>query len=126
MYRSWHFAADRDGCSSLVQLLALLSDEVPPVHRTLTVVDPRTVGADRIFGPHDLKLDVPTKLRLCTLRDPQTASIDLNGDVGTLSLSASDLMHFTRAVTDVSQATADFGVGFGQDIMTFWWCPKGR
>jgi hypothetical protein len=127
MYVGWHFSADKGGCASLLRLLNILSSATSPAHRTLTVSDPRTVGADRIFGEHDLLLDVPAKLRLGNDLD-HNGAIGLSADVFAMPLRSEDFVSLSRAVRDVSVDHADFGVGFGRSdtILNFWWWPNGR
>ncbi|RYG95538.1 MAG: hypothetical protein EON58_13945 [Alphaproteobacteria bacterium] len=127
MYDGWHFTADKEGCACLIGLLDILSRATEPAHRTLSVTDPQKVGADHIFGDHDLRLDVPAKLRLGNDLDG-TRSIGLSVDVLVMPLRAEDISNLSEAVTDVSADHADFGMGFGKSdtIVRFWWWPKGR
>jgi hypothetical protein len=125
MYAGWHFAADKEACASLLSLCDILSSEANPAHRTLTVTDPATVGVDRIFGQHDLRLDIPAKMRLGNDLDVD-GSIGLVGDVFVLPLRPEDIPSFSEAIRDLSADHADFGVGFGSGntIVRFWWWPK--
>ncbi|MBY0583091.1 MAG: hypothetical protein K2P68_09280 [Sphingomonas sp.] len=127
MYGGWHFTADGIGCASLIKLLNILSSETEPAHRTISVFDPQEVGADRIFGDHDLRLDVPAKLRLGNDLDG-TGSIGFAADVFAMPLRPEDISHLLEAVKDISADHADFGVGFGKSdtIVRFWWWPKKR
>ncbi len=127
MYDGWHFAADSEGFDSLIKLFEILSSATRPVHRTLSVTDPRTVGADRIFGEHTLRLTVPAKVRVAKHLDG-AGFIGLADDVLEMALSTEDLVSFSEAVRDVSAGQADFGVGFGRSdtIINFWWWPKER
>ncbi|MBY0520467.1 MAG: hypothetical protein K2P79_08590 [Sphingomonas sp.] len=127
MYDGWHFTADEDGCSSLIRLLDALASATEPAHRTLSVTDPQEVGADHIFGDHDLRLDVPAKLRLGNDLD-RTGSIGLSADVFAMPLRPEDISNLSEAVKDVAANHADFGVGFGRSdiIFRFWWWPKKR
>lgn len=124
MYAGWHFSADKAGCASLLRLLDILSSAKRSVHRTLTVTDPRTVGADRIFGDHDLQLDVPAKLRLSNDLDSKGA-ISFSDDIFALSLGTDEIASLSEAVKDVSVDHADFDLGFGESgtIIKFWWWP---
>lgn len=125
MYDGWHITADTEGCASLLKLFDILSSATRPVYRTLPVTDPRTVGADRIFGEHTLRLTVPAKLRLANRIDG-AGTIGLADDIFEMALSPEDIVSFSDAVKDVSTGQADFGVGFGGDntIVRFWWWPK--
>jgi hypothetical protein len=127
MYASWHFSADKEGCASLLMLLDIFANEAIAAHRTLAVTDPRAVGADRIFGDHDLRLEVPAKFRLSNDLD-ETGSIGLSEDVFTMPLRPDDIASLSEAVRDISADHADFGLGFGRSdtIITFWWWPKGH
>jgi hypothetical protein len=127
MYADWHFSADKIGCASLLRLLDILYGAKFPAHRTLTVTDPRTVGVDRIFGDHDLRLDVPAKLRLGNCFDGDSA-IGLSADAFIMPLRSSDFSSLSEAIRDISADRADFGVGLGGSdaIVRFWWWPKGR
>ncbi|MCM8729673.1 hypothetical protein ACFO8O_01635 [Hephaestia sp. GCM10023244] len=126
-YDGWHFTADQDGCASLIGLFDILSSATEPAYRTLSVTDPREVGADHIFGDHDLRLDVPAKLRLGNDLDG-TGTIGLSVDVFAMPLRPEDISNLSEAVKDVSSDHADFGVGFGRSgtIVNFWWWPKKR
>jgi hypothetical protein len=125
MYAGWHFAADKNACASLLRLCDILSKSTEPSHRTLTVTDPVAVGVDRIFGEHDLRLEVPAKLRLSNDLDG-TGLISLSAGVFGLPLRPEDLSRFSEAVQDISVDHADFGVGLGASntIVKFWWWPK--
>lgn len=127
MYDGWHFAADRKGCDSLIKLLDILSGETEPAHRTIYVTNPQGVGADRIFGHHDLKLDVPPKVRIGNDVEG-TGGIGLSSDGCAIALRPEDIASLSAAVRDVSANRADFGIGFGtsETIVRFWWWPKQR
>jgi hypothetical protein len=127
MYDGWHVAADKEGCANLLGLLDILSVANGPARRTIAVTDPREVGADRIFGDHDLSLDVPAKLRLANDFDGSSA-IGLAADAFVMPLQAEDITSLADAIRDLAADHADFGVGFGRSmfIINFWWWPKGR
>jgi len=128
MYADWHFTADSEGCDSLVELIELLVGKPAPAYRTLVIADPRDVGADRIFGEHNYRVDVPPKLRIgnSTSVDAPT-DIRLLDDVFTISLSSDDLLCFLQAVRDVASDQADFSIRFGRDTrISFWWWPKAK
>lgn len=127
MYGGWHFTADAKGCASLIELCSILSTATEPAHRTISVTDPREVGADNIFGGHELRLEVPTKLRLGNDLEG-TGSIGLSTEFFDMPLRPEDISSLSEAVTDVSADRADFGVSFGTNgtIFKFWWWPKNR
>jgi hypothetical protein len=127
MYDGWHFTADEEGCTSLIILCSILSIATEPAHRTISVTDPQEVGADRIFGGHDLRLEVPSRLRLGNDLDG-TGFIGLSDDVFAMLLRPEDISNLSQAVKDVSADRADFGVGLGTSgtIVNFWWWPKKR
>ncbi|MEL7790145.1 hypothetical protein AAG610_13435 [Citromicrobium bathyomarinum] len=108
-------------------MLGIMSQLKSPAHRTLTVTDPRNVRAGRIFGDHDLKLDVPAKLRLGNAIG-QSAGIRFSSDVFSMMLGKADIASLSGAVIDVSLNRADFGLSFGEDatIINFWWWPEQR
>lgn len=125
MYRGWHFTADQEGCASLIELFSILSKATSPAHRTISLTDPQAVEADRIFGNHDFRLDVPAKLRLANDLD-ESGSIGLAADAFIMPLRSEDLINFSDAVRDISVDDADFGMSFGNKdtIINFWWWPK--
>lgn len=127
MYDDWHFTADAMGCASLIELCSILSSATEPAHRTIRVTDPRVVGADNIFGGHDLRLEVPAKLRLGNDLEG-TGSIGLSAEIFAMPLRPEDISNLSEAVRDVSANRADFGVSFGASdtIFRFWWWPKNR
>jgi hypothetical protein len=128
MYADWHFAADGEGCGSLVELIELLVSKPAPAYRTLAVTDPRDAGADRIFGEHKYRVDFPQKLRIGngTSLDAPT-DIRLLDDVFSMSLSSDELLCLMQAVRDVASDQADFSILFGSDVrMSFWWWPKAK
>lgn len=127
MYGGWHFTADEAGCASLIRLCNILEGATEPAHRTVSVTDAQEVGADRIFGDHNLRLDVPAKIRLGNDLEG-TRSIGLEADVFALPLSREDISSFAKAVRDLAADHADFGVGFGKNhtIVNFWWWPRQR
>jgi hypothetical protein len=110
MYAGWHFAADKNACASLLRLCDILSKSTEPSYRTLTVTDPVAVGVDRIFGDHDLRLDVPEKLRLSNDLDG-AGSVGLSAGVFCLPLRPEDASHFSEAVKDISADHADLARG---------------
>lgn len=124
MYDGWHFAADQKGCASLVRLLDLLSAVKSPAYRTVVITDPRGVGADRIFGDHNLQIDVPVKLRLSNDLDGGSA-IGLSADAFVMPLRPEDIASLSDAVRDLANDHADFGVALGRNetIVKFWWWP---
>ncbi|EQB31675.1 hypothetical protein M529_13685 [Sphingobium ummariense RL-3] len=83
--------------------------------------------ADRIFGNHDFRLDVPAKLRLANDLD-ESGSIGLAADAFVMPLRSEDITNFLDAVREISVDHADFGVSFGNNdtIIKFWWWPKKR
>jgi len=85
------------------------------------------VEADRIFGNHEFRLDVPAKLRLANDLD-RCGSIELAADACVMPLRLEDITNFSDAVRDISVDHADFGVSFGSNdtIIKFWWWPKKR
>lgn len=127
MYEGWHFTADPKGCASLIELCSILSRATAPAHRTISVTDPREVGADNIFGGHNLRLDVPAKIRLANDLE-EAGSIGLSAGFFDMPLGAEDILNLSEAMRDVSADRADFGVSFGASstIFKFWWWPKNR
>lgn len=127
MHDGWHFSADEEACVCLIKLLDILCGATEPAYRTLSVTHPQKVGADRIFGDHDLQLEVPAKLRLGNDLDG-TGSIGLSNDVFVMPLRPVDISNLSEAVRDVSVDHADFGLSFGTSdtLVRFWWWPKKR
>lgn len=127
-YDGWHFSADRAGCQSLLDLLALLAETTEPAHRTLSLTDPASVGSDQIFWAHDEQVVPARKLRLQWPRDEAGSLLHPVDDVLTMSLTKESLADFADAVADVRNDKADFGVGFGNppQIINFWHWPAGR
>ncbi|MBB3981313.1 hypothetical protein GGR44_000960 [Sphingobium fontiphilum] len=127
MYHGWHFTADQEGCASLIELFNILSSSTNPAHRTISLTDPQEVGADRIFGSHGFRLDVPAKLRIANDLD-ESGSIGLAANVFVMPLRSEDIGQFADAVRDISGDHADFGVSFGSNdiIINFWWWPNKR
>jgi len=131
MYADWHFSADSSACESLLALIALLTEEQGAVHRTLTLIDPQTVGADRIFGKHDLRIESPAKLRLGNAVSSNGTSVaSFADDAFLLMLDFKDLAGLAEAVRDLAAEKADFAIRFGQNNrspgtrISFWWWPK--
>ncbi len=125
MYSGWHFTADPDGCDSLLQLLDGFVSPDTAHHRTLSVIDPRSIGVDRIFGEHELKVRHPAKLRLAF--DPVVTASQLfeEADRVSLVLGAEGLPAFREAVVDLRADQADFTIGLaGKEGLSFWWWPK--
>lgn len=131
LYDSWHFTADAEGCDSLVELLELMSQAEYSQHRTLTLTDPQPVGADQIFGPHEMKVWHPEKLRLSFDPTMSTAPglVEVDGRIE-FALSPAEIQDLREAIADVRKGDADFGVGFGDKqensmhIVRFWWWPR--
>ncbi|MES2835780.1 MAG: hypothetical protein V4707_13840 [Pseudomonadota bacterium] len=125
MYSGWHFSADAEGCDSLLELLDGLATAGTANHRTLAVVHPGSVGVDRIFGDHALKVHHPAKLRLAF--DSATPEADLveTSDRVTLTMGADGLKAFREAISDLRAGEADFGISLADDdSLSFWWWPK--
>ncbi|PSJ36513.1 hypothetical protein C7I55_25925 [Sphingomonas deserti] len=131
MYAGWHCTADQRGCNDMAGLADLLADDQWPAHRTISLIDPVTVGADRIFGAHDLRVEQFEKLRLQNCPDDESASTLSWADGGiTLTLGRPWLAELARALRDVASGDADFAVRFGEKgsaaapRISFWWWPK--
>jgi hypothetical protein len=133
MYAGWHLTSDVDGCDSLLELLGSLASLGYPAHRTLALLDPTRVSADRIFGEHALKVHAPPKLRLSF--DPSQIAprgvIEETADRLSISIGPEGLDELRCAITDLRSGTADFSIGFDPDSddemtrVSFWWWPKG-
>lgn len=127
MYSGWHVAADVEGCDSVLALLDAFASDGLATHRTLSVTDPLSVGVDRIFGEHDLKVRHPAKLRLAfdpTLSSANPALYEALDRV-TLTMGPKGLEAVREAVTDLRAGEADFGMGLADDdSLSFWWWPK--
>lgn len=109
----------------MVELIELLLvSKTASAYRTLAVTDPRDAGADRIFGEHKYRVDVPQKLRI---GNGNSLDIRLLDDVFIMSLSSDDLLCFLQAVRDVASDQADFSIVFGSDVrISFWWWPNAK
>lgn len=130
MYAAWHCTADKAGCDDMASLADLLSNDQSPAHRTISLIDPTTVGADRIFGTHDLRVEHPEKLRLQNCPDDESAATLSWADGGvTMTLGRPWLAELARAMRDVASGDADFAVQFGAKgsaaapRISFWWWP---
>lgn len=131
MYGGWHLTADNAACTNLLELIEAVSLLSHPTHRTMPVVDPTMISADRIFGDHSLRVMHPPKLRLSFGLSPDapTGFVETSDRLD-LSLGPQGLRDFQQAIIDLRGGVADFSVGFGEDRkdemtrMTFWWWPK--
>ncbi|MFN4092363.1 MAG: hypothetical protein ACK4FG_05665 [Brevundimonas sp.] len=125
MYSGWHVSADAEGCDSLLELLNALASARTADHRTLAIMDPKSVGVDRIFSDHALKVHHPTKLRLKF--DPAAPEAELveASDRVTLTMGTDGLESLRKAVSDLRSDEADFSISLaGEDRLSFWWWPK--
>lgn len=125
MYAGWHCSADAEGCDSLLELLNAFASVGTADHRTLAVADPKSVGVDRIFSDHPLKVHHPAKLRLAF--DPAAPEVELveASDRVTLTIGADGLEAFREAFSDLRAGEADFAIGLaGDDSLSFWWWPQ--
>lgn len=132
MYSGWHFTADPEGCSSLDELFLLLLTAEHPAHRTVTLIDPRPIGADRIFGEHSLRVRFPEKLRFAF--DPKAPRdhsdfVEADGKIEH-SIGETWLREWQAALADIAQGDADFSIRFQAEKphdpmkrITFWWWP---
>lgn len=132
-YADWHFSADIAGCNSLLHLLKILGAEPATIYRTITLTDPLTVGADRIFGDHGYRIDCPTKLRLVNCpHDPDFTEITYGEGIFVMILGQQSLSMFETALRDLEIGSADFAFGFGDKKSTnsarisFWWWPTAH
>jgi hypothetical protein len=134
MYSGWHFAGDVEGCHSLRELITLLLATDYAAHRTLTLTDPRSVGADQIFAEHELKVLYPKKLRLSF--DPEApddgSGFEESADRLELALGRTWLLDWQSVLPEVARGDADFSLWFDarkKDEMkrvSFWWWPEKR
>ena len=125
MYSGWHFSADAEGCESLLELLDALGSTNTSDYRTLAVVNPKSMGVDRIFSDHTLRVHHPAKMRLAF--DPTALDAELveTSDRVTLTMGANGLKEFQKAMCDLRAGEADFGICLaGDDSLSFWWWPK--
>lgn len=134
MYSGWHFAASPEGCESLRELISLLLASEDATHRSLTLTDPRSVGADRIFGEHELKVRYPQKLRMrfdpAALHDE--SAFHENDDRLDLFLGETWLRSWQSVLPELANGQADVSLWFDartKDEMkriSFWWWPQKR
>jgi hypothetical protein len=134
MYSGWHFTADRPGCESMVALIDVLTSGGAPSHRTLLLADPTPFGADRIYGPHELRVVHPAKLRLAFNGSRTGGDAELVEEEERLSLTlgAADMNTLAEAIRDVRRDHADFTISFDSRVrddpvsISFWWWPRGK
>ena len=132
MYSGWHFAGDPEGCLSLSELMSILLDSDYPAHRTLMLTDPRSVGADRIFGEHELRVVSQRKLRFRF--DPEAqheeSGFKESADCLELALGQTWLRDWQAVLPEIARGEADFSLWFdarSRDKMkrvSFWWWPE--
>lgn len=126
MYRGWHFTGDRAGGENLLLLIELLGAHDQDAARTLSLEDPLSVGAEKIFRGHQTPLIEPAgKLRLSNRPADATAEeLTFAEGIVTLRLGHDGLTTLADSIRDVLAGTADFGVGFGGTIAMFWWMVR--
>ena len=135
MYAGWHFTADGAGCRSLQNLFSLFLSADAEAYRSVTLTDPKSVGADRIFGEHVFRVCFPSKLRLRF--DPRASedhsAFDHADDRLDLSLGRTWIEELGTALADVAHDHADFSLWFEAGKpkdplkrISFWWWPKDQ
>lgn len=122
MYRGWHITGDQAGCESVAHLLTALSVAAEPTLRTLSLTDPRTVGAERIFvGASVPPTEAAVKLRLENhLASPDAEDVVFSGGVLAFRLGELGLKRLSKAFNDVAAGQWDFGEKFGDAGVMFW------
>ena len=111
--RGWHFAADKPGCESTIELLDLLKDAEYPAKRTMKLVQAPTSITNRPFAHVGRKIVSPSALRI--IADPADPKdywrLNEDGDRAEMKLGREGLGEGADAVRSVKNGEYDFSVG---------------
>jgi hypothetical protein len=131
-FEGWHFAADEEGCRSLLALIDLLMDaNDPSLYRTLRILRatdailrvPNNRGAPAVSP-------VGWRLRLSPAHDDWRLAED--GDRLELALGETRMREMRASVEATLRGDGDFSIGPGRDdtssrhALWFWWWPRSR
>ncbi len=119
--RGWHFAADHDGCASMIDLIARMVAGAVPSHRTIRLgtVTSAIWGLPN-FGPPRRDRFEKLRIEYC----PEEVTLSLNEIEGRLTLRCGEkrAASLSAAFNDLAAGLNDFGIATSDDKHAdAWW-----